>query len=226
MRVAICAATENEILPTLRYLSRQKTSTYEKSILLGSVEILVLTTGIGAVATSAKCMQLFLTTKIDLIINAGIAGSFKPEFKPGDTCVVYRDRFGDLGTSHADGTFSDIYDMGLEDADMFPFKEGWLVPERPGMILRQWPSVSGITVNKVTGHTGAIEEISGKYRADLESMEGAGFFYASMLAGIDALQLRTVSNFVTPRDKSSWNIPLAIQNLNENLIQIIDELAR
>lgn len=226
MRVAICAATEREILPFIQLLLGQKKSNYENATKYGSIEIFILITGVGSVATAVKCTKLIHSQDIDLTINAGIAGSFNRELNIGDTCMVVRDRFGDLGTSHADGTFSDIYDMGLEDANNVPFQDGWLRPSPSQYIPNRWLEVSGVTVNKVTGHAQAIEEISNKYQADIESMEGAGFFYATMLAGVDALQLRTISNYVTPRDKNLWNIPLAIENLNKELIQIIDELAR
>jgi futalosine hydrolase len=159
------------------------------------------------------------------MINAGIAGSFTEKLKIGDTCLVEKDRFGDLGTSHADGSFSDVFDMGLESPDLFPFQQGWLTPQIPQNITLNIPSASAITVNKVTGHTLAIQEMTAKYHADLESMEGAGFFYAGMLADIHVLQIRTISNYVTPRDTSTWNIPLAIQNLNQHLIEIIRALA-
>lgn len=226
MRIVLCAATEAEILPTIHYLEKKKTTTVKASILHGTTEILTFITGVGSVSTAVKCTQLFQSQKIDLAINAGIAGSFNRVLQLGATCMIVRDRFGDLGTSHADGTFSDIYDMGLDDGDHYPFQKGWLIPNPSKHIAGRWPKVSAITVNKVTGHTSAIDEMCEKYNADLESMEGAGFFYASMLAGVDAVQIRAISNYVTPRDKSLWNIPLAIQQLNKDLIQIIDELAR
>jgi futalosine hydrolase len=225
MQLLICAATEFEISPTLQYLQSYGKATEKSSFLLGNIEISRLITGVGAVAVATKCMHAVMKQEVDLMINAGIAGSFTEKFKIGDTCLVVKDRFGDLGTSHADGSFSDVFDMGLESPDAFPFQQGWLRPEMPENITFNLSTASAVTVNKVTGHTHAIQEMTTKYQADLESMEGAGFFYAGMLAGVQVLQIRTVSNYVTPRDTSTWNIPLAIQNLNQNLIEIIHALA-
>jgi len=225
MRVLICAATEFEISPTIQHLQRFGKATEKTSFRQGNIEISMLITGVGAVAMAAKCMHAILNQKVDLMINAGIAGSFTEKFRIGDTCLVVKDRFGDLGTSHADGTFSDVFDMGLESPDAFPFQQGWIVPEIKKNITLDLPTASAVTVNKVTGHATAIQEMASKYQADLESMEGAGFFYAGMLAGVQVLQIRTVSNYVTPRDTSTWNIPLAIQNLNQHLIEIIRALA-
>ena len=64
------------------------------------------------------------------------------------------------------------------------------------------------------------------YQADLESMEGAAFFYSCLAAGVPFTEIRSVSNFVAERDKSHWNIPLAIQNLDKTLDHLLKELAR
>jgi futalosine hydrolase len=41
---------------------------------------------------------------------------------------------------------------------------------------------------------------------------------------IPFVQLRAVSNYVEIRDKSKWNIPLAVENLNIQLIEFIKTL--
>jgi len=63
-----------------------------------------------------------------------------------------------------------------------------------------------------------------KYNPAVESMEGAAFHYACLLEKIPFFQLRSISNYVEVRDKSKWKIPLAIQQLNENLITYIEHL--
>jgi futalosine hydrolase len=40
---------------------------------------------------------------------------------------------------------------------------------------------------------------------------------------IPCIQLRAVSNYVEKRNKDAWNIPLAIENLNKQLIAIIND---
>ena len=56
-------------------------------------------------------------------------------------------------------------------------------------------------------------------------MEGAAFF-----AGCKRLdnftQIRAVSNYVEKRDKSKWNISLAIENLNKTLQKTLQEIYR
>jgi futalosine hydrolase len=96
--------------------------------------------------------------------------------------------------------------------------------EVPLRALDQLSIAKGISVNKVLGNEKNIEKIISKYNPDVESMEGAAFFYCCKMDSIPFLEIRSVSNFVEKRDKSKWNIPLAIDKLNETAIRLIEEL--
>jgi futalosine hydrolase len=50
-------------------------------------------------------------------------------------------------------------------------------------------------------------------------MEGATFFYICSGEKIPFLAIRSISNRVEPRDKNKWNIPVALNNLSEKLIE-------
>jgi futalosine hydrolase len=76
------------------------------------------------------------------------------------------------------------------------------------------PAVSGITINTTTGSQDVVTAMKARYNPDIESMEGAAFFYTCIKEGIPFVQIRAISNYVEPRDKSKWNIPLAVKNLN------------
>jgi len=41
---------------------------------------------------------------------------------------------------------------------------------------------------------------------------------------INFLQIRSISNYVEPRNKDNWDLPLAISNLNNTLIELITSL--
>jgi len=57
--------------------------------------------------------------------------------------------------------------------------------------------------------------------AQVESMEGAAFFYACLQKGIEPLQLRAISNYVVPRNRESWRMQEAIVALNEQLQELL-----
>ena len=83
--------------------------------------------------------------------------------------------------------------------------------------------VSGITVNTTHGNNRSVELFKDKFNADIETMEGAAVFYVCLQEQIRFMQIRAVSNYVEERNVANWNIPLAIENLNQKLLEIINQ---
>ncbi|MBK8504549.1 MAG: hypothetical protein IPL46_21470 [Saprospiraceae bacterium] len=145
--------------------------------------------------------------------------------KIGEVALVSSDIFSDLGVQHADGSFTDLFEVGLIKADSFPFKEGKLLPDFDYSAFKH-PLVAGISVNLVHGEQTAIDEITKRYQPTVESMEGAAFFYVCLKVDQKCLQVRAISNFVEKRNRDNWNIPLAIASLANALTEIIDVYAK
>jgi futalosine hydrolase len=57
-------------------------------------------------------------------------------------------------------------------------------------------------------------------------MEGAAFHYVCLLEKAPFAQVRAISNYVETRDKSKWQIPTAIQSLNQWAISFLESLPR
>ncbi|MEO1628009.1 MAG: futalosine hydrolase, partial [Bacteroidota bacterium] len=156
------------------------------------------------------------------VINAGIAGAFPGRgLSIGDVVNVGTERFGDLGAEQADGSFADVHEMELIAANQFPFQNGRLVnpgAENQGFL----PLAHGLTINKVHGHAKSIESIRTKYDADIETMEGAAFFFACLQEQQSFLEIRAISNHVESRNKDNWDIPQSINNLNTTLLQMVE----
>ncbi|MDX1667750.1 MAG: futalosine hydrolase, partial [Saprospiraceae bacterium] len=149
--------------------------------------------------------------------------TFDDKLQLGDVVQVVSERFADLGVEEADGSFTDLFELGLLEPDQFPFSGGVLKNERAGE-FKFLPSVRGLTVNKVHGSSESIARISGKYVAEIESMEGAAFFYACLQAKINFIEIRSISNYVEPRNRDNWQVELAVQRLNEVLISLLKNL--
>jgi futalosine hydrolase len=84
--------------------------------------------------------------------------------------------------------------------------------------------VTGATVNTVHGHEPSIEALAERSHADVETMEGAGFFYACFTAGVPCAQVRAVSNYVERRNRAAWKLPEAIAALNDTAIALLETL--
>jgi futalosine hydrolase len=81
--------------------------------------------------------------------------------------------------------------------------------------------VNAITVNTTSGTEITIKKLRRKYNPDIETMEGATFFYICAIEKIPFLALRAISNKVEPRNKKEWDIPLALQSLSETLFEVL-----
>ena len=81
--------------------------------------------------------------------------------------------------------------------------------------MKALPIVTGATVNTATGKeaTGILR--ADKYGVEVESMEGAGALKFGEDFGIPVLQIRSISNIATTRNRDSWDIVGAIKSLRE-----------
>lgn len=213
-KILIVSATAFEILPLLEkyQVETQVEGLYEIS---GNDQnkISVLITGIGMVNT-AYMMGRYLRSDYDLIINAGICGAFDRSIKIGEVVNVITDTISEMGAEDGDN-FIKYEEMKLGGTNVYHQKEGAEIKA-----IHLLKKVKGITVNKVHGNELSVEKAKKLFESEVESMEGAAFFRACEGAS-SFLQIRSVSNYVEKRDKSKWDLPLAIKNLNDLLIQIL-----
>jgi futalosine hydrolase len=188
-----------------------------------NIRISLLVTGVGSVSTAWSMKQwIMINGKPDLAINGGIAGSYNDEFITGDVVMPVTDCFADAGIEDNDNFYT-LTEAGLLDADEFPYKHGLLYSDpayynKMKDILRP---VKAITVNTATGSEISRRKLVEKFNPDIETMEGATFFYICCRENIPFLALRAISNKVEQRNKSNWNISLALNNLSEKLIGVL-----
>lgn len=216
MKILIVAATHAEaevisqsILP-------------DNDLIAAGLELEVVVTGIGSAATISSMYRWFIENgKPDLAINIGIAGSFNEAISTGDVVIPVRECHADLGIEDHD-SFLTLAEAGLADPDSAPYREGWLHAD--GEILSKLPSIKkvvSITVNTATGSEGTINKLRRKYNPDIETMEGASFFYVCRLENIPFIAIRSISNRIEPRNRDNWNVVLALNNLKACLSDVL-----
>lgn len=224
MKILITSATPFEIEPLSQHLESNFWPHSNTHFQKENLEVHLLVAGVGMALTAFNLGSLFARQRFDLAINAGIAGAFNRQLKIGDVVNVTAERFADLGVEEANGAFTDVYELGLLDGDVHPFTDGWLLnPSTDGFGFL--PQCKGLTINKVHGFQPSIDAVLGKYGADVESMEGSAFFMACLMAGVPFLQIRSISNYVEPRNRAGWDLPFAINNLNNVLIPLLESLS-
>lgn len=224
MKILIVSATQQEILPLYEFLKKDTVKYAANEFKINDIYIKLLVTGPGMVNTCFVMSRELVITNYDVLINVGIAGSFG-EVPLGSLFSIVADRFGDFGAEDHDGRLIDIFEMGLVHHNAFPYQNGWIkLPALSGH--KSLPTAVSITVQKVTGTRQSIDEMVQSFQPNLESMEGAAFAYVAAHHSCTAYQVRSVSNRVEPRNKSNWDIPLAINKLNEFLIEYLQDLSQ
>ncbi|MEY4203387.1 MAG: hypothetical protein RL013_1090 [Bacteroidota bacterium] len=224
MNITLVSATPFEIAPTIQWLETLSQPGTDNEFTLGSHRVSVLVTGVGPVATTWKLAGYLSGRKPDLLINAGIAGAYDRSLAHGDVVLVGEEQLADLGAEESDGRLINLFDMNLLDPEEFPYRDGRLVnPDMENVhFLRQ---VRGLTVGRATGTDASRMALMNRYPdAQTESMEGAAVFYCCLLSGVRFLEIRSVSNYVEPRNRAGWNIPLAISSLNDVLKELLQTL--
>jgi futalosine hydrolase len=210
MNRLIVAATEGEIGPFLASHNARH----------GGIDILI--TGVGMVTTAYALTKQLQSQTYDLAVQVGVGGAFDRNIPLGSLVFVTTDQYADLGAEDHDN-YLDLFEMGLARKDDFPFAGGRLINplpvKKPQIAL---PHVSGLTVNMVSGNDRTIKYRTEKCHAQVESMEGAAFHEVCLREDQPFAQVRAISNYVTPRDKSQWKMKEAIINLNNWLIAFVN----
>lgn len=222
VKILIVSATEKEIKPLIDSLIASSGQSGKDGFVFKSLTIDILVTGIGMVFTTFFLTQKLSNEKYDLVINAGIAGSFSELLSIGDVVQVVEDQFADLGIEDEE-SFSTIFEKGFVNLSDFPFINGKLKNKTIFIVteMQALKKATAITVNITHGNSKTIELFKEKFGAELETMEGAAFFYVSLFYEVNFIQLRAISNYVKPRKFAQWNISLAIENLNKKLFELL-----
>jgi futalosine hydrolase len=216
MRLLLVSATVFEIAPFLKEMNASVEGSIFSSHSYNSHQIDILLTGVGATHT-AFFLGKYLNNTYDAVVNAGICGSFTNKLAIGEVICIDEDCFADLGAED-DETFLSIKELKLPGTYNVKNENSF-----NHTVLTNLPSVKGVTVNTTHGNTQSIEKFIKRTNADVESMEGAAFLFACNQTKNKCVQLRSISNYVEKRDRSKWNIALAIENLNKVLIDFIHQ---
>ena len=219
MKILVTAAEEQELRRAERAFDMVKKSKDVKA----QVEFRL--TGIGAVQ-ACHCVTREVVAAAaagdpyNLVVNLGIAGSYDLEAFPiGSAAVISREHFADLGFGSEEG-FSDLFQYGILEKDDFPYTKGALARQllpypHIEKVLEKYGAGAGATVQCVTGTQARCNEIVAMYDPQIESMEGAGVYYAALMEKMPFFELRTVSNAVGERDTSKWESKAALDTLEE-----------
>jgi futalosine hydrolase len=185
----------------------------------------LMVTGPGVFNTAHALTVYFEKSSPALVLQTGIAGIFKETgCNTGDVAIATREHYVHTGiqtdTLENDPLpFDLIEDNPLSRKGIYPFEKDRV--DLTHKILSRTISMNQINIIKghfitVSSITSSFEQASRLYSIFspvMEAMEGSASAHIAALYGIPIIEVRSASNFVGERDKSKWNIDLAIENL-------------
>lgn len=213
MKIVLATATEMEMIHFRDTAKESKV-----------VELGYCITGVGLIATTFHLQKTILAIKPDLIIQVGLAGSFSTACKIGDAVAVKSEITADMGVFEKDG-YKDIFDLGLENSDGFPYLKGQLINNDEALLNGTGlESVNAVSVNEISTSTEKITLYASRYHASIETMEGAALHYVCLQHRTRFIQIRGISNYIGERDKSKWEIKKAMDAASVGYNNLITHL--
>ncbi len=189
------------------------------------LQVDLLNTGMGMLQTAFYLGKTMQERSYDFALNAGICGAYHPEIPLGSVLHITEEGLPEPGVEE-EGAFRSIFELGLMHSDAFPFEGGKLT----NTLVSEWeainrlPKVTGNSVNTMQTDPGKIKRLTTLFPADVETMEGAAFLFGCLVEKIPCAQIRAVSNYVGERDKTKWEVRLALKNLDTVLMEVLEEI--
>jgi futalosine hydrolase len=209
--ILVVAATAKEINP---FIELTRTG--------GLTNVDILISGIGLTATTYHLAKQLALKKYDIVIQAGVAGSFDLRTPPGAVVAVKQDTIADQSVVELQ-KLRTLFDLKLVPQDQYPYKRGWLInPNKEVLKKIKLKIVKGISVNQISTSKQMIKFYRNVFDPVTESMEGAALHYVCLRENVPFLQIRSISNYIGERNKKKWNMMASINNLNNSLVTIIN----
>ena len=217
MQIIVFTAVEAEreaVLTGLSHASFASIATFE-----------VLLCGVGPVtaavqSTRALTERIGSGQKIDLIISAGIGGTFicddENTIDAAEIWLAERSVWADAGAESRHGFLT---------LDALGFGQNIYDPD--AVILQTFQSALDcrmgdvLTVSTATGTSTTASKLKKRWpNATVEAMEGFGVAMAAQELGIPFLEVRSISNRVGPRRRDEWKFQEAFAGLSEAFVRI------
>ena len=236
--IAVLAATGREISPlAASFPARPEPSPLPWDIstaLLGSKRVIFAVTGVGIANAAAATAAVNHRYAPDLCIVTGCAGAYPgSELAIGDLALATTEVFADTGVAAPEG-WRDLRSMGLplqdrngvvlyNDIPLCPraAEMALCVARHTGVSLRRGVF---LTVSTCSGTSCRGEELSARFGAICENMEGAAVALTAARFGVDCLEIRGISNHVEDRDISRWDISSAVAASSDFVERLLQEL--
>lgn len=238
--IIIIAAVPQEIElleKALEHSGRVKTGGYEYvEGTIGNLRVVVSAGGVGKINAAAATAVMIDRYQPQLVINTGCAGAYIGSgLAVGNLVVASEEVLADDGVITADG-WKDLRYMNLPTVEQGGLICYNLLPlsrhaSEKAMQLADCYGVSlkrgrFATVSTCSGTGKNGTELSRRWNALAESMEGGAVAQVCLRCGIDCLEIRGISNMVEERDLKKWDIARAVEGAQRFVLKYLEEMDR
>jgi len=201
---------------------------------LGRADIVYVVSGIGKTNAAHAATALIHYYSPALVVNFGIGGAYPSSgLQTGDIAVASKEVYADEGILLQSG-FHDLKLINIpllkigrrQYFNEFPLDTGLGETMMKAATTAGFRAVEGIfaTVSTCTGTKKRARELSKKFGAICENMEGAAVAHSCLIHGVPSVEVRGISNIVQERDMSKWTIRSASGNCQRTVIEFVREV--
>ena len=188
--ILVVAATAKEINP---FIELTRTG--------GLTNVDLLISGIGLTASTYHLAKQLALKKYDIVIQAGVGGSFDLNVPLGAVVAIRQDTIADQSVVELQ-KLRTLFDLKLVPQDQYPYKKGWLInPNKDILKKTKLKIVKGISVNQISTSKQMIKFYRNVFAPVTESMEGAALHYVCLMENVPFLQIRSISNYIGERNR-------------------------
>ena len=184
----------------------------------------IVVSGVGRTnAAAATTLASIAHGPFDAAISIGLAGALpESQLEPGDLIAADQCVYAEEGIMTPEG-FLDMTGLGFQlGAD-----PGNAISCDEDLVRRLQavaPIMSIATVATCSGTDAAAAEIRNRTGCAAEAMEGAAVVHAAQRLNIPAIEVRAISNTTGDRHEQRWDLPKALQVLQEGISSIRNTL--
>jgi futalosine hydrolase len=154
--------------------------------------------GVGPVEAAIVAANAIGALRPRIVINAGIAGVFRGRGTVGDAFAIEHEVLAELGIESGEPI---VMPDGMRLESETVADAGLVASARAaGLTVGR-----GITVATITASDTRAAALADRFAADVEAMEGFPVLRAALIAGVPAIEIRGISNFVGARSQSEWD---------------------
>jgi futalosine hydrolase len=201
---------------------------------IDNIPVAYSVSGLGK-TNAAHCLtSLILNYSPSAVILFGVGGAYPDSgLGVGDVAVATKEVYADEGVLLQDG----FHSLGLIGIPLLKAGRRTYFSEFPldAVLARKMAraarsaglmTASGVfaTVSACTGTAGRAEELSTRFAAICENMEGAAVAHICRRYGLPCVEVRGISNIVEARDTSKWDMAAASENCQRTVLEFLKGL--